>query len=76
MIDGQNFFDQTIRNDLITYESIRKFAKGQDDDYITGCLLEYSYFKNYYKMIAIDLSKKKHLILIQKQCNKSILLEI
>ena len=60
MIDGQKFFDQPVRNDLITYGSIQKFANGQDDDYITGCLLEYNYFKNYYKMIAINLSKKKN----------------
>ena len=32
---------------------------GQGDDYTTGCLLDYSYFNNYYKMIAIDLSKQK-----------------
>ena len=31
------------------------------DDYITGCLLDYNYFKKYYKMIAIDLSKQQAL---------------
>ena len=40
-----------------TYENIRKIAIGQGDDYTTGCLLDYPYFKNYYKMIAIDLRK-------------------
>ena len=35
----------------------KKIAIGQGDDYTTGCLLDYNYFKNYYKMIAIDLSK-------------------
>ena len=44
-----------------TYENIRKIATGQGDDYTTGCLLDYSYFKDHYKMIAIDLSKKKAL---------------
>ena len=34
---------------------------GQADDYITGCLLDYNYFRNYCKMIAIDLSKQKRL---------------
>ena len=34
--------------------SIQKIATGQGDDYTTGCLLDYDYFKNYYKMIAID----------------------
>ena len=40
-----------------TYENIRKIAIGQGDDYTTGCLLDYPYFKNHYKMIAIDLRK-------------------
>ena len=31
-----------------------KVATGQGDDYVTGYLLDYSYFKNYYKMIATD----------------------
>ena len=61
MIDGKNFFDQPIKNDKITYENIRKIATGQGDDYTTGCLLDYAYFKNYYKMIAIDLSKQQAL---------------
>ena len=61
MIDGKNFFDQPIKNDKITYENIRKIATGQGDDYTTGCLLDYAYFKNYYKMIAIDLSKEQAL---------------
>ena len=59
MIDGKNVFDQPINSDLKTYENIRKIATGQGDDYTTGCLLDYSYFKDYYKMIAIDLSKQQ-----------------
>ena len=31
----------------------------QEDDYTTDCLLDYPYFKNYYKMIAIDLSTQQ-----------------
>ena len=58
MIDGKNFFDQPVRNDKVTYENIRKTAIGLGDDYATGCLLDYNYFKKYYKMIAIDLSKQ------------------
>ena len=61
MIDGKNFFDQPINSDLKTYENIRKIATGQGDDYTTGCLLDYSYFKENYKMIAIDLSKRQAL---------------
>ena len=61
MIDGKNFFDQPVKNDKITYENIRKVATGQGDDYTTDCFLDYSYFKKYYKMIAIDLSKQQAL---------------
>ena len=42
MIDKQNFFDQPVRNDLATYDSIQTVAKGQGDDYTTGCLLDYN----------------------------------
>ena len=58
MTDVQNVCDQPIRNDLITYDNIRQIATGQGDDDTTGCLLDYNYFKKYYKMIAIDLSKQ------------------
>ena len=61
MIDGKNFFHQPINSDLKTYENIRKIVTGQGDDYATGCLLDYFYFKDYYKMIAIDLSKQQFL---------------
>ena len=54
MIDRQYFFDQPVRNNLITSDSIRKIATGQENDYTTGCLMDYNYFKNLYKMIAID----------------------
>ena len=58
MIDGKNIFDQPINSDLQTYENIRKIATGEDD-YTTVCLLNYSYFKENYKMIAIDLNKQQ-----------------
>ena len=60
LINGQIFFDQPVRNNLITYDNIQKIATGQGDDYTTGCLLDYDYFKKYYyKMIAIDLCKQQ-----------------
>ena len=52
MINGENLFDQPIKNNKVTYENIRTIATGQGDDYITGCLLHYSYFADTYKMIA------------------------
>ena len=61
MIDGRNLFDHPINNDLKTYDNIRKIATGQGDNYTTGCLLDYPYFKKYYNLIAIDLSKQQKL---------------
>ena len=61
MINGENFFDQPIKNNKVTYENIRKIATGQGDDYTTGCLLDYPYFTDTYKMIAVDLSKQQAL---------------
>ena len=45
MVNGRNFFDKPIKNDLKTYDNIRKIATGQGDDYTTGCLLDYACFK-------------------------------
>ena len=59
MIVGKNVFDQPVKNNKVTYENIRKFATGQGDDYTTVCLLDYIYFKNYYKLIVLDLSKQQ-----------------
>ena len=56
MIEGRNFFDQPIKS---CYDNIRKIATVQGDDYATGYILDYLYFKKYYKLIAIDLSKQQ-----------------
>ena len=58
MINGENSFDQPIKNNKVTYEN-RKIATGQGDDYTAGCLLDYPYFADTYKMIAVDLSKQQ-----------------
>ena len=76
MIDGRNLFDQPIKSDLKTYHNIRKIATGQEDDYTTGCLLDYAYLKKCYKLIAIDLSKQPKLNADPKEIQKIILLEI
>ena len=44
-----------------TYENIRKITTGKGDDYTTGCLLDYPYFKENYKMIVIDLSRQNEI---------------
>ena len=59
MIDGKSFFDQPVKNYKVTYENIRKITISQGDDYATGCLLDYTYLKKYYKMIPVDLSKQQ-----------------
>ena len=55
MKDGQSIFDRPVRNVLIKYDNIRKIATGQGDDYTTGYLLDYNYFKKHYRLTAIDL---------------------
>ena len=80
MIYGENFFDQPVKKNKVTYENIRKIATGQPikgnkvtyenirkidtgqgDDYTTGCLLDYVYFKDNYEIIAVDLIKQQAL---------------
>ena len=61
MINGENLFDQPIKNNKVTYENIENAATGQGSDYTTGCLLDYPYFKESYKMIAVDLIKQQAL---------------
>ena len=58
---GRNFFYKPVINDLRTYDNIPKIAIGQGDDYTNGCLLDYIYFKEHYKLIEIDLSKQQKL---------------
>ena len=67
IIDWRNFFD-----------NIRKIETGQGDEYTTGCCisLDYSYLKEHYKIIAIDLSKKEKLDADLNQNNKLVLLKI
>ena len=49
------------KDNKVTYENISKIAIVQGDDYTTGCLLDYPYFKNSYKLIAVGLSKQQAL---------------
>ena len=55
---------------MISPYEIRKTVTGQGNDYTTGCLLDYQYFKDHYQLIAIDLSKQKELDTVQEQFNK------
>ena len=60
-IDGRNFYDQPFNDSVKQYDEIRKISTGQGDDYTTGCLLDFAYFENNYRLIAADLSKQKDL---------------
>ena len=55
----KNFYDQAI--DIKRYEEIRKLTTRQGEDYITGCLLDYDYIKNHFRLTAVDLSRQKEL---------------
>ena len=61
-IYDKNFFNQPRNSDIKTYENISKIAIGLGDDYTTGCLINYPYFKENYETLAIDLSKQQTLL--------------
>ena len=61
MIHEQNLFDQSAKTDIRTNQNIKKIAAGRGDDHTTGCLLDYPYFKENYKLIAIDITKEQAL---------------
>ena len=61
MIDGKNFFDQPVKNNIQKYDTIRNFSTGQWDDYITGFLPDNNYFKENYKMKPIYLNSDSQL---------------
>ena len=61
IIDGRNFYDNLIENNSEKYRELKKVMIGKGEDYTTGSLLDYSYFINHYKLVAVDLSKPKEL---------------
>ena len=61
MIDGKDCYDQPINNLIKQYDEVRNISTGQGDDYTTGCLLDYAYFKDNYRLIAVNLNKQKAL---------------
>ena len=59
LIDEKSFFDQSVKNEAEIYEKIIEMSN--NNDYTTGNLLYFAYFKENYKLIAIDLSKQTKL---------------
>ena len=60
IIDGRNFYDNPIESDIEKDRELKKVMIGKGEDYTTGSLLDYNYFKEHYKLVAVDLSKKKN----------------
>ena len=61
LIAGRNFYDQRINHLIKQYDYVRKVSTGKGDDYTTEYLLDYAYFKDNCRLIAVDLCKKKAL---------------
>ena len=61
IIDGRNFYDNPIENDIEKYRELKKVMIGKGEDYTTGSLLDYNYFNKHYKLVAVDVSKQKEL---------------
>ena len=61
IIDGRNFYDNPIESDIKKHRELKKVMIGKGEDYTTGSLLDHNYFKKYYKLVAVDLSKQKEL---------------
>ena len=61
IIDGRNFYDNPIESDIEKYRELKKVMIGKREDYTTGSLLDFNYFKKHYKLFAVDLSKQKEL---------------
>ena len=57
IIDKLAFFDLPIKSEKEAFEKIIDISR--NNEYTTGNLLDYDYFKKYYKLIAIDLSKQQ-----------------
>ena len=54
IIDGRNFYDNPIESDIEKYRELKKVMIGKGEDYTTGSLLDFDYFKKHYKLVAVD----------------------
>ena len=61
LIDGRNFYDQPIRDQIKKYDEIREGAPKQGDNYTSGCLLNYQYFRDHYQLITVNFRKQVEL---------------
>ena len=70
LIDRRNFYDQPIDHLIKQYENITKVSTGQGDNYATECIIDYAYFIDNCRLIAVDWSKQKALDTAPRQFNK------
>ena len=61
IIDGSNFYVNPIERNIEKYRESKKVMIGKGEDYTTGSLLDFNYFNEHYKLVAVDLSKQKEL---------------
>ena len=61
LIHGRNLYDQPISDQIKKYHEIKKIATGKGDNYATGCLLDYQYFRDHYQLICCNLSHQNEL---------------
>ena len=61
LIDGRNFYDQNISDKITRYNELIKLTTGKSEDYTTGCLLDFQFYKDHYSIVAVDLSKQSAL---------------
>ena len=73
LIDEKKLYDQPINALIKQYDEIKKVSTGQGDDYATGCLLDYAYFEDNHKLIAVDLSKQKALDTVPRAIQQIVL---
>ena len=57
VIDKLAFFDLPIKTEVEGYEKIIDISR--NNEYTTGNLFDYDYFKKHYKLIATDLSTQQ-----------------
>ena len=61
IINERNFYDNSIESNIEKYRELKKVMTGKEEDYTTGSLLDYDYFKKNYKLVAVDLFKQREL---------------
>ena len=70
IINVNNCYDQPFDSDIKRLEELSKLKTGQGGDYTTGCSLGYDYIKRHHRLVTVDLSRQRKVMLIRKQFRK------